>query len=652
MGIFAKNTKEDYVINHGEEDTVDTFDWVYGTYTTESSSIFKSKTSAETYKTNILNNLGEPHIVDFEEIDLIMDEFALVDSIIDYTKDFVLGDTMKINSEDPRIKEVLEQYIDETNLYHKLKPWCKSAIGRGVGYLEMSGVFDKDTPIRVKNIDARSMYIVLDDAGEIEGYNQYYGTSYARINKEDVVNFKKEEIMALHVKKKDSEAYGRGMIRPSRQVIQNFLSSQTELHKLLIRKANSPIHFRLGSPDLKKNPPKEVIKEFGKKAKKMTNETEFVTGFNVDSKVLEFGNLGEKFDKIIDNDFLLLCSSFKIPEVLVGKSNIPEGLADEQRKAWDKHINSIQQDIEKLLQEKLFKYVLDRHNLKGHYNIIWTEQGLDENLEMAQKISLILQNQNLSSPLRLSLEKQMADILGFDIAEDLNMDAEGPDEREKEREKEETKPLPKLPEDHNLYLRGTYKHFENHEEQISEDLLDVPLTEWVDTSLVDLRTEISNVIKSDEFKLLKANNKIEVSAGYLNKRDILRLKEELDYAFQNDLSIRELEKNLHDKKIIKELHPYDVHGVDKTRTVLNAQKRANLVARTETIRIANLAAKNDYLKKGVKEVRWTAGITDRTCDECMSLDGTVMDANNPHSMPPLHCNCRCSLSPVVSLDSD
>lgn len=79
-------------------------------------------------------------------------------------------------------------------------------------------------------------------------------------------------------------------------------------------------------------------------------------------------------------------------------------------------------------------------------------------------------------------------------------------------------------------------------------------------------------------------------------------------------------------------------GVTKTR--------ANMIARTETIRNYAQASVNKYEQNGIKKWRWIAAAGDRTCDLCASLDGHIFKVGDPQ--PPFpHPNCRCSVSPFI-----
>ena len=85
--------------------------------------------------------------------------------------------------------------------------------------------------------------------------------------------------------------------------------------------------------------------------------------------------------------------------------------------------------------------------------------------------------------------------------------------------------------------------------------------------------------------------------------------------------------------------------------------RAERIARTEIIRGSNFATEEAYKSSGVVEAKeWLAEKDERTDDECLELDGQVIDLGSKEkfsaggesvSFPPLHVNCRCTLIPVV-----
>ena len=96
-------------------------------------------------------------------------------------------------------------------------------------------------------------------------------------------------------------------------------------------------------------------------------------------------------------------------------------------------------------------------------------------------------------------------------------------------------------------------------------------------------------------------------------------------------------------------------GIDKIGRVLREEAmsmsvhRSNLIARTETIRAYNSAASNQYKRYGVEFYEWIAAASERTCPECMDLDGNVFKLNEG-PLPPVHPACRCSIAPVTDIE--
>ena len=71
-----------------------------------------------------------------------------------------------------------------------------------------------------------------------------------------------------------------------------------------------------------------------------------------------------------------------------------------------------------------------------------------------------------------------------------------------------------------------------------------------------------------------------------------------------------------------------------------AQKRIELIARTETLRAHNQGRLKFYDTVGVRQVRWMVAHDERLCPICLELDGKVFAVDK---MPPIprHPACRC-----------
>jgi len=71
-----------------------------------------------------------------------------------------------------------------------------------------------------------------------------------------------------------------------------------------------------------------------------------------------------------------------------------------------------------------------------------------------------------------------------------------------------------------------------------------------------------------------------------------------------------------------------------------AQRRATLIARTETLRAHNEGRKVFYRQVGITKVRWLIADDERTCKVCRALDGKVFILEDVPEMP--HPACRCT----------
>ena len=81
-----------------------------------------------------------------------------------------------------------------------------------------------------------------------------------------------------------------------------------------------------------------------------------------------------------------------------------------------------------------------------------------------------------------------------------------------------------------------------------------------------------------------------------------------------------------------------------------AQRRATLIARTETLRAHNEGRKVFYRQVGITKVRWLIADDSRTCPICRVLDGKVFGIDEVEG-PPAHAACRCCTTPVITAPS-
>lgn len=112
------------------------------------------------------------------------------------------------------------------------------------------------------------------------------------------------------------------------------------------------------------------------------------------------------------------------------------------------------------------------------------------------------------------------------------------------------------------------------------------------------------------------------------------------------------------KSIEKGLVDSVSRGVSKDQMVKEIKVRyavdfnkADRIARTELTNVQNQSASDSYTAAGIEEYQFLATEDDRTSDECSDLNGQIFrfdEAVIGENMPPIHCNCRCTIIPVLN----
>ncbi len=197
----------------------------------------------------------------------------------------------------------------------------------------------------------------------------------------------------------------------------------------------------------------------------------------------------------------------------------------------------------------------------------------------------------------------------------------------------------------------------NSEKKVNEDVIEEAKT-IVDKEIVS-RSE--HVVKKYNQKFYKKGS--EFAGKQLKKHgievvltpDVLEI---IDQDVINELNnltldlIRGLSEDTK-KKLAYELRSGLLQGEpipklsDRVRSVFETSKtRAEMIARTESIRVFNTAAVKRYERAGVKKYRWIVAWDERLCSKCAPLHNRVyrIGANPP---PPLHPRCRCTVIPVL-----
>jgi len=179
------------------------------------------------------------------------------------------------------------------------------------------------------------------------------------------------------------------------------------------------------------------------------------------------------------------------------------------------------------------------------------------------------------------------------------------------------------------------------------EITNVSIKEWIGFNYAKFISDILEVIREDQFIDLLASNDFDLNRGKLNIDQINNLKKVLAKAFKNGQSIKKLVSEINSKVKVGDLKIYDKSQENVTRIISEAERNM-IIARTETVRVSNIAVEKELKKSGFKKYYWIASWSDRTCPICEALDGKIFELGS--QKPPAHPRCRCTISAVTELD--
>lgn len=188
-----------------------------------------------------------------------------------------------------------------------------------------------------------------------------------------------------------------------------------------------------------------------------------------------------------------------------------------------------------------------------------------------------------------------------------------------------------------------------NDKKVSDTIGDMTIKEFVNIkeiygfNYIDYLIKILEVLKTDKFADLKAITEKDINDGLLPESEINKLRLVLKNGFKNNKTINQIEKEIKENITLRD-------RITESGVVIGKESRPNMIARTETVRLANEGLKELYKVNNITKVRWLAALSDRTCPLCENLNGQVFEISNLNvgvNQPPLHTSCRCSLVSVV-----
>jgi len=617
-------------------------------------------------------DLGAEHPFDFESVENVYKKVGLVAGAVNKIADAIVGD-FTVEVENENAQAILDDFIEKSNFKSAIRPWIREGVLKGNGFMELDL---KNFKVRVMN--ANNMYVKRSKKGKVLSYNQFTGKlKNFTANSNKFISFEPNQIAHLPINKIPNDPYGLGQVWPNERVIQNIILNEQDLQKLIARKAGAPIHVKLGQPGERVDP--NAIDKFKNLLTFMQNRTEWVTDGNIEMNVLQFGEIGKNFVDNLNHNVEMLASGMEIPVVLLGKANVPEGLATAQKETFEQKIASIRESIEVIIEERILRPLLLSQNNKQFdikVTFTWQLPTDEQKNERINEIEKILKNGMISDVLKASLEIECAKILELEDVEGLLIDPKDAKKEEEERKKMEKDLLKKSPEQKkeeeipqpevpgakpnaNQKSKPQLKehvqtaecmHGEGCGQQLTENqsgemkvMEFVNLKEMEGFNYSDYLIKILGRIRIDKFKFLTAYTEQDILDGLLDKQDVEKLRIILRDGFRKNKTIRQMQREIENSIVIKD-------RLKDGKITMSAKARPNAIVRTETVRLANLGLIDTYKENGIEKVRFLAALSDRTCPICEGLNGqvfTLEELDVGVNQPPIHTSCRCSLVSVV-----
>ncbi len=370
------------------------------------------------------NEIGVQHPFDWELLESAYLSIPVIQGAIDKHVDFVLGSDYKVESDSDRVVKKYNEFVRDTDFSTILRPIVRDTLIFGNAFAEI--VYNGTKIEQFKQLDSKTMFVRRDPKGKILGYTQFFKNKTGV----DPVFFKPNEIAHFSFNNMGSCPYGTSVIRSlfgdgaSHSAIKQYMDTSDAMSRLLLKQVDAKIHVKMG--DKENHPTQPDIDEMTKLIEESKNDTHLVTSYLVDMKIL--GYEGKTLDLAPFINFYedQMVGGLQTPYVLLGKANVPEGLANVQMEAFENRVKSVQSFIARELENKVFNLMFGNND----YRFVWGRRVKKELDELNSLIRYMSEKVVLSPDTRFIIENRVRNILGTpslsmdDYTKSLDADAE------------------------------------------------------------------------------------------------------------------------------------------------------------------------------------------------------------------------------------
>jgi SPP1 gp7 family putative phage head morphogenesis protein len=375
---------------------------------------------------------------------------------IDATVDYIMKGGFYITVEEglenaKEIKEIVDDFMRRMNFDTFLRTVIRSVLIYGNAYVEivhtdvMKDLKKKITIEELKIWSAKHMYVKREENADVKYYSQWYGKGkdFVKWNPVEIAHFKFNVI--------GDDAYGTSLIGPLLPTIKHKLQMENSIAKIFSRKANAPIILNVGAQDGSYVPKQQDLQAIADDMAFMKDDTEWVFNQHVKASAVGFQGKVMDFKPFSEYWDMQIMYGGRVPEVILGKGSVPEGLAKVQLEIFGSRGKAIKENIEKELEDKIFRILLTSEGYADAQ--IEFEWGKPSDEEVRKEVDTYrdLLDQKIMVPeaLRLAIAAELAKTLNVGeetvkIEKELEK-KEQDDEKRRQKDLKDNPPVPPAP---------------------------------------------------------------------------------------------------------------------------------------------------------------------------------------------------------------
>lgn len=274
--------------------------------------------------------------------DTIYKQSGIVSQCVDAYAYYCLSNGYRIEGEDESLREKVEDFCKHANVNRALRAYITDSCVFGRPFIEiLYGRGGKSTePVGLKPIDPKTMMVITDVRGNIQGYKQIVKID----NKEYEVPFSTEEIWSDTLFPISGEVYGASLVGRAFDDIMHDAKISEATAEAILRHGFPKYHIKVGAEGEEINP--EILRGLDREFANLKSKNEIATVHDVEITNLDKDAMPD-ISKYGEWAISRVSISMGIPEVCLGLGQgSTEATAKVTMRMLYDRVSYLQKDIE------------------------------------------------------------------------------------------------------------------------------------------------------------------------------------------------------------------------------------------------------------------------------------------------------------------